>query len=440
LKTLDQITSCLSGYDPEALNAELARAAILDFVRRPVAVSETVALRAALGRVLAADVISPIDVPGHDNSAMDGYAFAGSALAARAADAPLQLLIGATLHAGDAPAALPAPDQCLRIMTGAVMPAGCDTVVPQEFCELADTPDGRVMRVSVALSATLKPGDNRRLRGEDLATGSRALGAGRRLRPADLGLLASLGIGAVTVQRRLRVAYFSTGDELTAVGQPLAPGAIYDSNGTTIGAMLDRLGVEAIDMGNVRDDPALLEAALRDAAARADAVITSGGVSVGEADFTKQVMARIGEVAFWKMSIRPGRPMAFGRIWADSTRDGNGAVMFGLPGNPVAVMVTFYCFVRDALLTMAGEAVKPVPRFRVPLATPVRKKPGRTEFQRVRLVPGDDGVLRAHTPGAQGSGILRSMSEADALMVLAQDQGSVAAGELVEVLGFDGLI
>ncbi|WP_085314897.1 molybdopterin molybdotransferase MoeA [Derxia lacustris] len=439
MKTLEQITSCLNGYDPEALDADLARAAILDFVR-PVDAVETVPLRAALGRILAADVTSPIDVPGHDNSAMDGYAFAGSALAARAADAPLQLLLGATLHAGDAPAALPAPDRCLRIMTGAVMPAGCDTVVPQEFCELADTPEGRVMRVSPELSKQLKPGDNRRLRGEDLAAGSRALAAGRRLRPADLGLLASLGIAQVAVQRKLRVAFFSTGDELTPVGEPLAPGAIYDSNGTTLGAMLARLGVEALDYGNVGDDPALLEAALRRAAGEADAVITSGGVSVGEADFTKQVMARIGEVAFWKMSIRPGRPMAFGRIWADDARAGAGAVMFGLPGNPVAVMVTFYCFVRDALLTLAGEAVKPLPRFKLPLAAPVKKKPGRTEFQRVRLVAGEDGVLRAHLTGAQGSGILRSMSEADGLIVLAQHQGSLAAGDLVDVLPFEALV
>ncbi|WP_028312963.1 gephyrin-like molybdotransferase Glp [Derxia gummosa] len=438
-KTLDDIVSCLNGYDPDALGADLARQAILDFVR-PVAATETVPLRAALGRILAADVTSPINVPGHDNSAMDGYAFAGSALAARAADAPLELLLGATLHAGAAPAALPAPDQCLRIMTGAVIPSGCDTVVPQEFCELADTPAGRVMRVSPALCGQLKPGDNVRLRGEDLATGSRALAAGRRLRPADLGLLASLGIAQVEVKHRLRVAFFSTGDELVPVGEPLRPGAIYDSNGTTIAAMLARLGVDVIDLGNVRDDPALLEAALRRAAGEADAVITSGGVSVGEADFTKQVMARCGEVAFWKMSIRPGRPMAFGRIWADDARAGDGAVMFGLPGNPVAVMATFYCFVRDALLTMAGEAVRPLPRFKVPLATAVKKKPGRTEFQRVRLVADEAGVLRAHLTGAQGSGILRSMSEADGLIVLPQDQGGMAVGELVDVIPFEGLV
>jgi molybdopterin molybdotransferase len=277
----------------------------------------------------------------------------------------------------------------------------------------------------------VKQGENRRLAGEDLARGEVALAAGRVLRPADLGLLASLGQGEVAVHRRVRVAFFSTGDELRSVGEPLEPGCVYDSNRYTLWGMLARLGVELIDMGVVRDEPAALEAAFRAAADCADAVITSGGVSVGEADHTKQIMRQLGDVLFWRIAMRPGRPMAIGRI--------GDAVLFGLPGNPVAVMVTFYAFVRDALLAMGGAAPEPLPMLRAACTSAIRKKPGRTEYQRGRVRRAPTG-WEVSVDGAQGSGILRSMSEANGLVVLQHDQGSVAAGELVDVIPFDGLI
>ncbi len=256
-------------------------------------------------------------------------------------------------------------------MTGAVMPAGLDTVVPQEFVRV----EGERVHVPAGV---VQRGENRRLAGEDLARGEVALAAGRIVRPADLGLLASLGAAEVAVFRRLRVAFFSTGNELRSVGEPLDPGAVYDSNRYTLWGMLQRLGVDVLDLGVVRDDPAALEAAFRDAAAAADAVITSGGVSVGEADHTKAVMASLGDVLFWRIAMRPGRPMAIGRI--DS--GGREAILFGLPGNPVAVMVTFYALVRDALLAMAGAAAAPLMALRAASVAPIRKRPGRTEYQR----------------------------------------------------------
>jgi molybdopterin molybdotransferase len=313
----------------------------------------------------------------------------------------------------------------VRIMTGAVMPEGLDTVVPQEFARV----DGRCLTFPPGV---VRAGDNWRLAGEDLARGAAALQAGRILRPADLGLLASLGRGEVPVFRRLRVAFFSTGDELRSIGEPLDEGCVYDSNRYTIWGMLQRLGVDVVDMGVVRDDRAALEAAFRDAAACADAVITSGGVSVGEADHTKRVMKRLGDVLFWRIAMRPGRPMAIGRI--------DDAILFGLPGNPVAVMVTFYAFVRDALLAMAGASAVPLPMLRAASIDAIRKKPGRTEYQRGIVSRRADGTWQVQITGAQGSGILRSMSAANGLVVLHHGQGGVDAGGLVDVLPFDGLV
>ena len=267
------------------------------------------------------------------------------------------------------------------------------------------------------------------------APASRRSRAGKLIRPAELGLIASLGIAEVTVQRRLRVAFFSTGDELCSVGTPLKEGEVYDSNRYTLFGMLTRLGCEVIDMGVVRDDPAALEAAFREAAEQADAIITSGGVSVGEADFIRELMAKLGEVAFWKIAMRPGRPMAFGRIGT-----ANAAWLFGLPGNPVAVMVTFYQFVREALLNMMGVSPStPLPQFRVPCVTALKKPPGRTEFQRGMLFQ-DNGEWNVRATGAQGSGILRSMSEANCFIVLEHERGNVAAGELVSVQAMEGLV
>lgn len=425
MPSLDQIASSVSGYDPEDLTVERAREFIARFVPR-VRTVEKLALRSALGRVLAEDVKSAIDVPAHDNSAMDGYALRGADLTG---DGPTRLRIAGTALAGPGSGVQVPPGQCLRIMTGAVLPPGLDTVVPQEFVQVDDghciVPRGAV-----------QPGDNRRLRGEDLRRGESALLRGRLLRPADLGLLASLGQAEVAVWRRLRVAFFSTGDELRSIGEPLEAGCVYDSNRYTLYAMLQRLGVEVLDLGTVPDAPDRLEAAFRQAAESADAIITSGGVSVGDADFTRQLMARLGEVAFWRIAMRPGRPMAFGRI----ASGGRQAVLFGLPGNPVAVMVTFYALVRDALLAMGGAEGSPaMPMLRARALSPIRKKPGRTEYQRGIVTAGPDG-WQVEITGSQGSGILRSMSQANGLVVLPHDRGNVAAGDDVDILPFDALV
>lgn len=421
---LADVVSCLSAYDPDALPVRDAQRIIREFVA-PVRATEMVALRAALGRVLAADIVSPIDVPAHDNSAMDGFALRGADLPT---DAPVRLRVIGTAYAGRPFDGSPQPGECVRIMTGAVMPAGCDSVVPQEFVSV----DADTMTIA---PGTIRPGDNRRLAGEDLKAGSAALRSGKIVRPADLGLLASLGVAEVPVQRRLRVAFFSTGDELRSIGQPLDEGCVYDSNRYTIYGMLQRLGCDLIDMGVVRDDPQALEQALRDACENADAIITSGGVSVGAADYTKQIMARLGDVTFWKIGMRPGRPLAFGRI----TSNGRSAFLFGLPGNPVAVMVSFYFFARDALLRMMG-AEAPLELVRARSAGTIRKKPGRTEYQRGILARGADGQPTVTITGSQGSGILRSMSEGNCMVVLHDEQGTVQAGDMVDVLLFEGLI
>ena len=424
--SLSDIVSCVSGYDPDAMTVPQAQKIIHDFVQ-PISSIERVAIRSALDRTLAADIISTIDVPANDNSAMDGYALRGDDLAG---NRTLTLRIVGSVHAGQQFDGAVAAGECVRIMTGAAMPADCDTVIPQEFTEnqtdaSVTIPAGRVRR-----------GDNRRLRGEDLRNGQTALRAGKILRPADIGMLASLGVAEIPVQRRLRVAFFSTGDELRSVGEPLDPGCVYDSNRYTLYGMLTRLGCDIIDMGVVRDDPVAMEAAFRSACEHADAVITSGGVSVGAADYTKQTMTKLGDMLFWKIGMRPGRPMAFGRI---ASHD-RGAYLFGLPGNPVAVMVSFYFFVRDALLRMSGADASPLPRLQATSLSAIRKKPGRTEYQRGILAPDSDGAWKVKLTGAQGSGILRSMSDANCIIVLDDAQGDVAAGDPVQVVLFDGLI
>ncbi|MDO9075455.1 MAG: molybdopterin molybdotransferase MoeA [Rubrivivax sp.] len=409
------------------LSVDEARAAIAAALQ-PIAGTETVALPKALGRVLAENVISPIDVPAHDNSAMDGYAFRGSELQAAG---PTTLKSVGTLFAGAPWSDNVGAEQCLRIMTGAVMPRGLDTVVPLELCHV----DGDTVRVELGV---IRAGDNRRRRGEDLAAGRPALQAGRVLKPADLGLVASLGIGEVPVRRRLRVGLFSTGDELRMLGQPLDAGSVYDSNRYSLMGALQRLGMEVIDLGLVRDDPAALQTTLEAAVAQADVVLTSGGVSMGDADHTRDVLARMGEVAFWKVAMRPGRPFAFGPL----TREA-GALpcwLFALPGNPVAALVTFYAFAREALLQLAGAAPRPLPVLQARCTTALRKRPGRTEFQRAIVEPAADGGWQVRLTGSQGAGVLRSMSEANALVVLGHAQGSVAEGGLVDVWLFDGLV
>ncbi len=420
MSSLASIVSCMDDYDPEALPVETARRVIRSLVT-PVTANERVAVRSGLGRVLGADVVSTMNVPAHDNSAMDGYAVRGADLKA---DGDTVLREIGTAFAGRPLGGGVGPGQCVRVMTGAVMPAGADTVVIQEVV--------RAEGDRIVVPSGQKTGQHRRRAGEDLALGRVAIPAGRILRPADLGLLASLGLAEVTVRRRLRVAFFSTGDELASVGTPLKEGEVYDSNRYTLYGMLARLGVDLIDMGVVRDDPATLERAFLDAAAIADAVITSGGVSVGEADFTRDLLGRLGEVLFWKIAMRPGRPMAVGRI--------GGAHFFGLPGNPVAVMVTFYGFVRDALFALAGRTDDyALPVLQVPCATALRKKPGRTEFQRGIVACDAGGQWSVRITGQQGSGVLRSMSEANCFIVLEHARGDVKAGDLVSVQLFEGL-
>ena len=418
------------------LSVAQAREAILTPLR-PVAGVETLALAEALGRVLAQDLISPMNVPPHDNSAMDGYAFDGALLEADPG-AGLTLSVAGTAYAGQAYTGAVAPGQAVRIMTGAVMPPGLDTVVPQELVKTLG--EGADLRVTVP-ARTVKRGENRRRAGEDLAEGKPAIRAGRVLRPSDLGLAASLGFAELTVRRCLRVALISTGDELRNPGQPLPEGCIYDSNRASLAGALRRLGVEVVDQGLVPDEPAALEAAFTRAAATCDAVVTSGGVSVGEADYTRDLLGRLGEVAFWKVAMRPGRPFAFGPLRRDQAPP---AWLFALPGNPVAALVTFYAFVREALQVLAGAPAEPPMALRVKSAEAIRKRPGRTEFQRAIVQRETEGLLAgewtARITGSQGAGILRSLSEANALLVLDHDQGSVAAGEPVEVWMFEGLV
>jgi molybdopterin molybdotransferase len=409
----------------DELPVHAARAAIAAALV-PITETETLPLTAALGRTLAADLISPIDVPAHDNSAMDGYALHGADLAA---DGPTLLhALPGTVFAGAPFEGAVARGECLKIMTGAVMPPGLDTVVPRELVAV----DGAQVTIR---AGALKAGENRRQRGEDLTRGKPALTAGRRLRPADLGLLASLGFDQATVFRRLRVALFSTGDEVVAPGQPLPPGGIYDSNRFTLTAALQRLGIEVLDLGLVRDDPAALTAVLQRALREADAVVTSGGVSMGDADYTRDIMAAMGDVAFWKVAMRPGRPFAFGPLQDGPHR----AMLFALPGNPVAALVTFYAFARDALLVLGGARPAPMPVLQARSVAAIRKRPGRTEYQRGIVERAPDGVWQVRITGSQGAGILRSLSEANALVVLHHEQGSVAAGEPVDVWLFDGL-
>jgi molybdopterin molybdotransferase len=413
---LQTVISCLDDYDPNALRVDKASEAIRACLV-PIKENEKIPTREALGRVLAENIVPSINVPAHDNSAMDGYAVRFSDLDGETALSEIGAAFAGRVFEGKV-----GPGQCVRVMTGAVMPAGTDTVVIQEVT--------RKEGDRVVVPAGQKKSQNVRYAGEDLKAGVPVLEAGKALRAAELGLIASLGKGEVSVKRKLRVAFFSTGDELASIGTPLKQGEVYDSNRYTLYGMLARLGVEIIDLGVVRDDPAQLEAALRKAS-QSDVVITTGGVSVGEADFVKQLMAKLGEVLFWKIAMRPGRPMAFGKI--------QNAYLFGLPGNPVAVMVTFYELVRDALLHLSGRSDDyAIPLLKVAAAVPLRKVPGRTEYQRGVLFR-EGGDWKVRTTGQQGSGVLRSMSEANCFIVLEHDRGKVAAGELVSVQLMDAL-
>ncbi len=412
--------SCMDDFDPESITPNQATEHIQSAIQ-PIAETEAVPTMDALDRVLAAEIRSEIDVPGYTNSAMDGYAVRGQDLPTR--DPRAFTLIGSSFagHPYDGPVG---SGECIRIMTGGVMPEAADTVVIQERVRtVADT--------EIEIPPGETSGQNVRAAGEDIAAGGVILKPGHLLGPADLGLLASVGVAEVPVRRRIRAAFFSTGDELREVGEPLEDGQIYNSNRYTLSAMLRHLHVEALDLGVVRDDRAAVAQAFRDAAGQADMVITSGGVSVGEADYVKEVLSELGDVNFWKVAIKPGRPLAFGQVGA--------AKFFGLPGNPVSVMVTFYQFVRPALLRMAGATGQAPLALRVPVTSSLRKRQGRVEYQRGILQPAEDGSHTVACTGAQGSGILTSMSQANCFIVLPLEQGRVEAGDLVDVIPFSGI-
>jgi len=412
---IETAPSCASPFEEDALSVQQAQQHILndispltDHMQRP--------LRDCLGQVLAKPVVSPQDVPGHTNSAMDGYALAGTSL-------PVQAIQSYAV-VGRAMAGMPFDEvcgdgQCVRIMTGAMMPEGTDSVVMQE--QVAVSEDG----LSVKIGTGHRIGQNVRHAGEDIAKGEAVFEAGHKIGAADLGILASFGIAELSVFRRLKVAFFSTGDELRSVGEMLAPGEIYDSNRYTLYGLLKQLDVEIIDLGVIPDDPHSMRGAFESASKMADVVITSGGVSVGEADYIKPTLEALGTTNFWKIAMKPGRPLTYGRLGS--------AHFFGLPGNPVAVMVTFIQFVRPALQRLAGQAEAPVLRFKARCCNAIRKRPGRTEFQRGIYTQGTDGELEVRLTGRQGSGILRSMSLANCFIVLPDEQANVSEGDWVQV-------
>ncbi|WP_323887790.1 molybdopterin molybdotransferase MoeA [Aeromonas veronii] len=380
--------------------------------------SEQQPLPEALGRVLASDIASPLAVPPFDNSAMDGYAVRLSDLTAGTPLIMAGKAFAGQPYQGEWPAG-----HCVRIMTGAPVPAGTDAVVMQEET-LADGD-------RITFLAQPEPGQNIRRAGSDIGKGACVLPAGTRLTPREMPLLASLGVATVTVRRPLKVAIFSTGDELKPVGTPLAHGDIYDSNRYGVRAMLARMGCDCLDLGIIPDDPAQLRAAFIRADEEADVLITTGGVSVGEADFTKQLLDELGEIGFWKLAIKPGKPFAFGRLPR--------AWFFGLPGNPVSAMVTFDQLVQPALAKLAGQHFERPLQLQAIAAEPLKKSPGRLDFQRGILSQGPNG-LEVRSTGSQDSAVFSSLSRANCYIVLERERGRVAAGETVTVEPFGGLL
>ncbi|MGM3175692.1 molybdopterin molybdotransferase MoeA [Dickeya lacustris] len=401
------------------LSLELARQTMLAQVPA-ITATEIVPLHQAAGRITADAITSPLDVPPFDNSAMDGYAVRHHELNGRALAVAGKAFAGAP-YTGAWPAG-----SCVRIMTGAAIPPGADAVVMQEHTET--DADGHIR-----ITHAVKPGQNIRRIGEDIRQDAQVLPAGTRLGSAALPLLASLGIAHVKVIRRLRVALFSTGDELQPVGEPLQTGQIYDTNRFAVRLMLEKLGHEVIDLGIIPDDPARLRQTFRQADAAADVVISSGGVSVGEADYTKQMLEELGNVHFWKLAIKPGKPFAFGKL--------QHAWFCGLPGNPVSAAVTFYQLVQPLLAHLSGHTQWRLPaRVRAKTTQTLKKSPGRLDFQRGVVSPNTQGELEVRSTGHQGSHVFSSFSLANCFIVLEAERGPVNAGEWVDVEPFNTLL
>lgn len=408
--------SCMDDFDPNSLVVSDALNNIYNSIL-PITESEVVSINESLNRVLSENIVSSINVPTATNSAMDGYALHGNDIPDTGTS---KLKIIGTSFAGKPYQGKVGPGECVRIMTGAVMPDETDTVIIQEHVErIADT---------ALIDSENKPGSNVRQAGEDITIGDVILEKGMRIRPADIGLIASLGIGEVEVIRKLRIAFFSTGDELCSIGEELENGNIYDSNRYTLFGMLSELNVTIMDMGIIRDNRADLQQAFESAANQADVIITTGGVSVGEADFVKEILQETGTVNFWKVAMKPGRPLAFGQI--------KDALFFGLPGNPVSVMVTFYQFVKPAIRLLMSETETETVTMWVPCISNLKKRPGRVEYQRGILERDENNQWVVRKTGAQGSGILRSMSQANCFIVLPMESASVEPGTMVEVQPF----
>jgi len=385
----------------------------------PLQTHEEIPLDQALGRVLAAPVTSALNIPPADNSAMDGYAMkADDALAGKV------LTQVGTVFAGHPFTGVVQAGQCVRIMTGAPLPSSVDTVIMQENTQQADD--------QITLLQDARIGSCVRRAGEDIQQGQTVLHTGRRLRAADIGLLASVGCARVLVYSQVTVALLSTGDELKAVGEPLADGQFYESNGPTLKAALQRMGVQVLDYGIVPDDIEKLTRAFNDANDKADVVITSGGVSVGDADYTKDVLNTLGEIQFWKLAIKPGKPFAFGQLGK--------SYFIGLPGNPVSALVTLHQLARPMLVKLSGAQAEAPLRLTATATAPLKKSPGRTDFQRGIYQINQQGLLEVSATGAQGSGILSSISAANCYIVLEQMRGAVAAGETVTIEPFDEVL
>lgn len=423
--TNKRVTSCADAFEADALSVDKAQNIITQQII-PITELETLDLRSCLNRFLAEDIYSPIDVPSHINSAMDGYAIAGDDLPKQTAQS---YTVTGTSYAGRPSTDAHQSGHVIRIMTGAVMPAGTDTVVMQEQVEIVE-------KLNILIKPEHKKGQNVRQAGEDIAKGALVLSKGRKITPADLGILASLGISELNIYRRPRVAFFSTGDELRSVGEALKEGEIYDSNRYTLFGMLSQHDVEITDMGVIGDTQNAIHNAFVKAAEVADIVITSGGVSVGDADYIKPTLKALGDTHFWKVAMKPGRPLTFGTL----NKTTSNAAFFGLPGNPVAVMVTFLQFLEPAIHYLSSGKVKAPLILQATSTDKIIKRAGRTEFQRGIFEQTPDGRLTVKRTGKQGSGILTSMSIANCFIVLPEDSSGIEEGGTVTIQPFFGAI